>query len=652
MYNKGLIYVVFLLFNLLLLSELNAQVYFLNGNAQFIGGDCYQLTAAINTQNGTVWYGEQIDLEQTFDLSFSMNFGNQDMNGADGICFVLQTVGTAAIGESGGGLGYLNFGTSLGIEFDTYQNGDYGDPAYDHIAIERDGDLNHNSLNNIAGPIQADVFDANIEDGEDHIVRITWDPETQEMDVFFDCTFRLTGQIDLVNDIFGGESEVYWGFTAATGGLNNSQIVCLQENIVTSSQDVSICNGASTVLSAGSSIDGVYNWSPSNYLDITDQAIVNANPPVSTTYYVEFIDLCGDSNTYEFNVIVEEMEVSVGDIQELTCLNVYTAAIADINFPGDPTYSWYFDDQLILTGENFDQALYDSPGPAYVIANIQGVCLDTLNFEIIANYDTFLADAGEDLVINCFNPSWEISGQSNSPQAQFLWADTNGSLSPGPDITIDEAGTYGLMVVNPENGCESMDEIEVIADFELPSIDFPDQDTLSCLTPAVQILMNLQGSSGDFTASWTTEDGAFESGANSLSPSVIEPGIYNVEVADLQNGCTSQATVEIEEDGELNFDLSNIEFPNVLTPNGKDGNEIWQPFLTDDPQKDIAFVFEEFDLKVYNRWGKLVFESESSKNPWKATDLSEGVYFYHFRYKAFCSNGSNTDREGWIHLMR
>ena len=118
-----------------------SQTYFLNGSAQSIGDDCYQLTQTSTNQNGTVWYGNQINLTEPFDLQFTMNFGTLDANGADGICFVLQTVGTAAIGQSGGGMGYLNFGTSLGIEFDTWQNAEYGDPTYDHIAIEKNGDI-------------------------------------------------------------------------------------------------------------------------------------------------------------------------------------------------------------------------------------------------------------------------------------------------------------------------------------------------------------------------------------------------------------------------------------------------------------------------------------------------------------------------------
>ncbi|MEO0405673.1 MAG: L-type lectin-domain containing protein, partial [Bacteroidota bacterium] len=136
----------------------------MNGDAEFIGDDCYRLTEAINTQNGTVWYAEQLDLNDPFDFSFTMNFGTNDSQGADGIVFVLQTVGTGAIGESGGGIGFLGFNPSFGVEFDTWTNGDFGDLIADHIAMISNGDVNHNGLNAITSPIQASGGSINIED--------------------------------------------------------------------------------------------------------------------------------------------------------------------------------------------------------------------------------------------------------------------------------------------------------------------------------------------------------------------------------------------------------------------------------------------------------------------------------------------------------
>ncbi|MEN9948575.1 MAG: hypothetical protein RL106_1398, partial [Bacteroidota bacterium] len=238
------------------------QTYFLNGNAIATGNDCYQLTSSGGTQNGTVWYANQINLVEDFDITFKMYLGNLDANGADGICFVLQNIGTNAIGVSGGGMGYQSFTTSLGIEFDTWQNTDSGDPSYDHIAIEKNGVVNHNLAENIAGPVQMDATDVNTEDNTDHVVQIKWDASAHLIQVYFDCVFRLQATIDISNEIFNGQSYVYWGFTAATGGAVNTHRVCLEPDILASAENVQACPGTSVQINAGPSQTGVYNWTP------------------------------------------------------------------------------------------------------------------------------------------------------------------------------------------------------------------------------------------------------------------------------------------------------------------------------------------------------------------------------------------------------
>jgi hypothetical protein len=44
--------------------------------------------------------------------------------GADGITFTIQGVGDTALGGGGGGLGYLGIGSSVAVEFDTWNNWD------------------------------------------------------------------------------------------------------------------------------------------------------------------------------------------------------------------------------------------------------------------------------------------------------------------------------------------------------------------------------------------------------------------------------------------------------------------------------------------------------------------------------------------------
>ena len=78
------------------------------------------------------------------------------------------------------------------VEFDTWQNTVNEDPTWDHIAIMRDGISNHNSIfNTLASPVQASSTSTNIEDGQDHEIKIQWNASTRTFNVFFDCIFII-----------------------------------------------------------------------------------------------------------------------------------------------------------------------------------------------------------------------------------------------------------------------------------------------------------------------------------------------------------------------------------------------------------------------------------------------------------------------------
>jgi hypothetical protein len=277
--------------------------YFLNGSANYTGGNCYNITNATQWQNGTVWYSSQLDLINPFNLQFLLNLGTDDANGADGVVFVLQRLGTSAIGASGGGMGFGSFTQALGVEFDTFQNNEYNDPVFDHVGVQINGNVDHLNANAIAAPVQMSSTNADTEDGSDHVVQINWDPSTQTLSVYFDCVLRISTTYDLINDVFGGQSTVYWGFTGATGAQFNAQKVCLQPSAVQSTT-VQICPGGSIQLNAGSSQSGVYDWIPASYLDNASIAQPIASPPITTMYQVTTTDLCSQPVTRNITVEV------------------------------------------------------------------------------------------------------------------------------------------------------------------------------------------------------------------------------------------------------------------------------------------------------------------------------------------------------------
>ena len=217
-----------LLFVCFLCFSLNgfAQDYELNGDAIQLNPDCYQLTDNILNEQGSMWNNNQIDLSQSFNLEFIVNFGNDDM-GADGIAFVLQNNGVNSLGAIAQGIGYEGISPSLAIEFDTWNNTNLSDLAIDHVAIQSNGNPDHTSTNNLVGPAAALPGGANIEDGQDYTLQIQWDANTQTIEVFVDCNLTITlNNYDLVNQIFMGNPNVWFGFTSSTGGFSNMHTVC------------------------------------------------------------------------------------------------------------------------------------------------------------------------------------------------------------------------------------------------------------------------------------------------------------------------------------------------------------------------------------------------------------------------------------------
>ena len=206
-------------------SVLLAQ-FTVNGIAFQESAQCWSLTTELNSRVGSIWTEKKINLNESFEVSVKVFLGCKDELGADGIVFALQPVSTSA-GQLGSGLGIEGVAPSLGIEMDTWQNFENGDPPFDHLSIIRNGDVNHKNNNTLVGP-KAFGNGVNVEDCTYHDLHIVWDGLLKKLEVYWDCVLTMTYQGDLVRDIFMGNPEVYWGFTASTGGAHNEQKVCLK----------------------------------------------------------------------------------------------------------------------------------------------------------------------------------------------------------------------------------------------------------------------------------------------------------------------------------------------------------------------------------------------------------------------------------------
>ncbi len=237
------------------------------GNVLNFGNDCYRLTQVnVNSSAGAIWYISKIDLSHNMHIEGTVNLGTVDANGADGIGFVLQPVSNG-IGAIGGGLGFQNISPSLAVEFDTWQNVDLNDPYSDHIALVKNGVLNHASSNNLQGPFGL----SNLEDGNDHPVVIDWNATTKRLQVTLDGIVRIDYTDDIVANIFNGEKMVFWGFTAATGAATNNQTVCISSKSFTEDPTLTWTNNTgNTNWSTGG------NWTGGQVPSVNDEVVFNA----------------------------------------------------------------------------------------------------------------------------------------------------------------------------------------------------------------------------------------------------------------------------------------------------------------------------------------------------------------------------------------
>lgn len=631
-----------------------AQTYFLQGDAQFAGGDCYLLTEEIGNQNGAVWYADQINLEEPFDIEFLINLGNIDMGGADGICFVLQTVGNNALGDSGGGLGFLGFSPAFGVEFDTWQNGQYGDPTFDHIAMISNGDVSHISGNSLSDPVQASADAQNIEDGEDHIARITWDPETQLIEVFFDCEFRTSATVDIVNQIFSGQTQVYWGFTAATGGSFNNQSVCLQENILTTSPDAFVCEGGSIELSVAGAPDATIEWSPATYLDDPTSQTPICTPDENITYTVTSQDLCGNELTAEVNITVEALiaEIQGGGI--ITCETTQLELSGDANFQNDLIWNWSTDDGNII-GNGLTQVVsIDNAGTYTLEVSYLDQCSALAEITVEENTTVPLVETNTPEPLTCLSP--ETLLEATFAENQICeWVLNGATISTEPSLVTNEGGIYFYTVTDPENGCTNTGSLEVIDNIAYPVVNAGTADTLNCFQPEVTI-EGASVSPNDVNLSWETADGFIVSGSNSLSPVVNEPGVYTLTAINPDNGCESSADIVVPADPLLDAQVSELVMPNIFSPNNDNVNDSYFGVAAGFTWADLRNLSRNYALRIFNRWGDLVFDTEGEAKAWNGEsdsgELSDGTYYYIIDYDIQCIGKTDEPVTGFIKLTR
>jgi gliding motility-associated-like protein len=144
------------------------------------------------------------------------------------------------------------------------------------------------------------------------------------------------------------------------------------------------------------------------------------------------------------------------------------------------------------------------------------------------------------------------TGSSVGSEFQYEWTGpgtilNENTLSP----TIQEPGTYQLLVTNLLNNCQSTTSVTVGEDVTPPTAEAGNGGVLSC--SMTNMLLDGSGSSAgvNYIYEWDSPNGSIFSNGTTLTPTINAPGNYILTVTNTVNGCTSSDMVTIDQDASL-----------------------------------------------------------------------------------------------------
>ena len=138
-----------------------------------------------------------------------------------------------------------------------------------------------------------------------------------------------------------------------------------------------------------------------------------------------------------------------------------------------------------------------------------------------------------------------LSGTPTGPGFSFSWlGPVTGNAA---NLSTTETGTYTLVVTSNQTGCTASANATVLTDTLPPQTSIALPNTLNCLLTQTTLSANVNMPAG-YSISWSTADGHFVSGTNTLGPVIDAPGSYQLLVQNTANGCTGSATVTVNQD--------------------------------------------------------------------------------------------------------
>jgi gliding motility-associated-like protein len=376
--------------------------------------------------------------------------------------------------------------------------------------------------------------------------------------------------------------------------------------IVDLSSTISFCNsptGSATNTTSGINSPYEYLWNPSGDSLSTAQ---NLYPGWHTVTVTNNLGCIETDSVYVDSL--NNLVINATTIQNETCVDFSDGSAQVQIISGTPPfdYLWFPSDELLSTADSL------SPGDYFVMVVDSNTCQQTDTVTILEALSIIISTENiQDPTCGFSNGFIEVSAAGGSGVLTYFWGPINQSGSSANDL---DSGQYSVTVTD-QNNCEAS------ANFTLTQTGIFDVsievvDTALNEGDSTQFHVILSPGAGVYSFYWSPEIVCVDCQNVQVTP--ITNTTYTVYVTN-EFGCVDTAQIFI---GMIQCIDAFV--PTIFSPNGDGLNDEWVIF---------GSCIEDLNLRVFDRWGELIFTSTSQAQPWDGTYKNQTVPLGNYTYQ-------------------
>ncbi|MGV8946041.1 MAG: gliding motility-associated C-terminal domain-containing protein, partial [Lutibacter sp.] len=418
-------------------------------------------------------------------------------------------------------------------------------------------------------------------------------------------------------------------YTVTVKGANGCSATSSVTTTLDSTQPVAViannngltldCNTTSTTLMASGGVS--YLWSTG-----ATTASIAVSKGGTFTVRVTGANGCSADASVKVTESTSATQASITGNAVLTCaVQSITLDASTTKVTGTASYLWN-------TGATTATIVVTTPGVYSVtVKGSTNGCSAEASVTVVQNTTPPVVTIGGNQTLTCSVSSIVLNASSTAVQgtASYLW--NTGATTAS--ITVSAAGDFSVKVTDSSNGCSATQSIKVTENYVAAQIT---AGSISlCIEDASLDLTTLLPTGFVSGGSWKDNNNSGGLSGSMFNPSIVNLADYSFTYSE-PGDCGRIITVMVNVNDDcvvLACSTEDLVISKVVTPNGDGFNDNFE--ITGLEGCDFTF-----GVKIFNRWGKIVYQTDNYHNNWNGrhdgtgvqigsnNELPTGTYYY------------------------